>query len=373
MSLLHLIDQTNRDFLTVPLEDDGMETIESLVHGIEAILSKQIVVTIAVGDRRLTMEDWDRTVDYYLLDGDVWSVTVRASQDSQHLFIRTPSRTRTLEFHPSETVQRIKVKFEEKERVPCSQQRLMYAGTPLRDERTLSEYGIHRDCTIDCNIELPGGSPPQVMDVISSQPVGGKGVPFADIKNSSGWVRLQWSSKAPKWRRAKRGLCIEGICKNKRCPAYKQLVIMNLEFNEFDLIEDSHECKCPICKQHITPFTFGVNNCEWNYVGRKVVSSAQRPVTVRQDWKVADDAYHTFNVQTGGKASWLRLKIRTRSPEKVPKCAICLANITNRPEKLSCGHKYHVDCIDYWRADNISCPICKAVQLRNTLDAESRG
>jgi len=37
MSLL-VVDQTNRLFLTVPLEDEGMETIELLVGRLEQIL-----------------------------------------------------------------------------------------------------------------------------------------------------------------------------------------------------------------------------------------------------------------------------------------------------------------------------------------------
>ena len=378
MSLL-VIDRTNCRFLTVPLEDEGMETIELLVGEVETILSKRMkqqvsVVTITVGDRRLTEKDWDRAVDYYLLDGDAWSVLV--SSPYQQLFIRTlPGRTRSLEFHPCETVEQIKAKIEKMERVTCSEQLLTYAGRLLRDECTLADYDIHRGSTIELNIELPGGTPPTTMNKITIPPEPcGKGVPFADVANSSGWERRQWSRKAPKWRTAQKGLCIEGICKNRQCSAYKKKIIMNLGFEEFDLIEDSHECKCPMCKQHITPLTFGVNNCKWMYVGKKVVNSAQRPVTVRQDWKVADDAYHTLNVDTGGKASWLRLKFRARSlEERFPKCNICLANITSHPVKLSCSHKYHAPCIDNWRRDNISCPICEAVCSRTPLMRRAGG
>ena len=106
-----------------------------------------------------------------------------------------------------------------------------------------------------------------------------------------------------------------------------------------------------------------------------MISSAQPPVRVKQDWEVADDTYHTLNVQTGGKATWLRLKVRAKSLDEVPKCDICLANINihMHPANLSCGHKYHAACIDNWRADNISCPICKAVQLRTPLMKRAGG
>lgn len=110
MSLL-VVDQTNRLFLTVPLEDEGMETIELLVGRLEQILTKRTlqhtsVSTLIVGDRRLTREDWCKTVDYYLLDGDTWSVMVGdvslAASPSRNLFFRTCTQwENTIPFVPS--------------------------------------------------------------------------------------------------------------------------------------------------------------------------------------------------------------------------------------------------------------------------------
>jgi len=383
MSLL-VVDQTNRLFLTVPLEDEGMETIELLVGRLEQILTKRTlqhtsVSTLIVGDRRLTREDWRKTVDYYLLDGDTWSVMVGdvslAASPSRNLFFRTPSgKTRSLSFHRCETVEHIKAKIEEREGLPCSQQRLMFAGKPLRDERTLAEYGILPDCTLELNIELLGGSPPCSLNnsIPSSEPLI-RGVPFADITNNDQLVRKKWSNRAPKWRVANQGLCIEGVCRNKECSAYKNGVVMNYQFKEFDLIEDSCECKCPICQQHVVPTNFGVNNCKWMYVGKKVVSAAQRPIIVRQEWKVADDAYHTCKLQTGDAANWLRLKIRAKRLKHIPSCDICQMGIIHDPTKLSCGHTYHAPCIDNWRADNVSCPICKGVQLQTPTMRRAAG
>jgi len=124
MSLL-VVDQTNRLFLTVPLEDEGMETIELLVGRLEQILTKRTlqhtsVSTLIVGDRRLTREDWRKSVDYYLLDGDTWSVMVGdvslAASPCRILFFRTPNgKTRSLPFHRCETVEHIKTKIEEME------------------------------------------------------------------------------------------------------------------------------------------------------------------------------------------------------------------------------------------------------------------
>lgn len=43
-------------------------------------------------------------------------------------------------------------------------------------------------------------------------------------------------------------------------------------------------------------------------------------------------------------------------------CSICIENF-NDGEKvrvLSCGHKYHLPCIDVWLMQHPSCPLCKA-------------
>ena len=360
-----------------------METIEFLVGRLEEILTKRrqqqvSVSTIIVGDRRLTKEDWGRTVDYYLLDGDVWSIKVDGSQTAspeRQLFFRTQSgKTRTLLFHRNETVERVKAKIERMEGVPCSQQLLTLAGKPLWDDRTLAECGVLPDSTIELNIELRGGTPPGTLNQIVFEPIG-QGVPFADLTKKDHFVRIKWSSRAPDWRRAERGLSIEGICRNKKCPASQKPVIMNYGFNEFDLIEDSYECKCPMCQQHVVPQKFGVNNCKWMYVGKKVVNPAQPPIIVKQDWKVVDDAYHTYKNRSGGTTNWLRLKIRAKRLQDIdiPSCDICLTHIKHHPTKLSCGHAYHAACIDNWRADNVSCPICKAVHLQTPTMRRATG
>ena len=108
-------------------------------------------------------------------------------------------------------------------------------------------------------------------------------------------------------------------------------------------------------------------------MGKKVVNSTQRPLVVKQEWKVADDAYHTYKPQTGGTANWLRLKISAKHNEDTPSCDICLAGIARDPTKLLCSHTYHEACIDNWRADNVSCPVCKAVKLQTPTMQRASG
>ena len=66
------------------------------------------------------------------------------------LFVKTPQGiTITLDVEPSDTIESIKAKIQEKEGVPCDYQRLNYSGKPLNDDGiTLSDYGIQKDSTI---------------------------------------------------------------------------------------------------------------------------------------------------------------------------------------------------------------------------------
>ncbi|MCL7030366.1 hypothetical protein MKW94_009159, partial [Papaver nudicaule] len=48
-------------------------------------------------------------------------------------------------------------------------------------------------------------------------------------------------------------------------------------------------------------------------------------------------------------------------------CSICLANYTDNEElrELPCAHFFHVDCVDKWLKENVSCPLCKC-DIRQT-------
>ena len=70
--------------------------------------------------------------------------------------INTIYRTYTIEVEPDDTIDTCKEIFSQKTGIPSNQMRFIYKGKQLEDGRTLSDYNIQRESSIEQVLRLRG-------------------------------------------------------------------------------------------------------------------------------------------------------------------------------------------------------------------------
>ena len=165
--------------------------------------------------------------------------------------------------------------------------KFIYNAKNLNPSLTVAEAGL----TMNANIFA-----------VTTKGVKGGGFPmmFTDLsKNRT--KEIGFSKKAPSYRKVTKGINIFGICKFKKCKAYKKEVVVRIKKKKLDLIKERDDLLCPECEAIIIPKTVGFYLCKFVIYGKKVENRQEEDFRNEEDEANNKDSLKYFDPELNGE------------------------------------------------------------------------